>query len=241
MKYGLVIILIGAGVFCSCKKTNSSNANVLFYNATWSKPAITAAWNGDNIISTALAQGQSSGSADKPYLQIPAGTNLVTLKAGNDTLANKNVYTDASIGNSIFFFDTSIAAGSTVRILQVTDDLTEPDTAQIKYRFINLSPDTSATADVWLVNGVTDSIQLTTGSAFIGKSAVATSVPSFTAVKYHRETYTIKIKKAGTQTLFASIPGYVFTVRGVYSILFSGLSTGAGSTGFKLSVLYHQI
>jgi Domain of unknown function (DUF4397) len=240
MKYGLLIILIAAGVFCSCKKTNSSNANVLFYNATWSAPAITAAWNGDNIITTALAQGQSSGTNNKPYLQVPAGTNLVTLKAGNDTLANKNIYADASAGNSIFFFDTSAVAGSTVRILQVTDNLTPPDTAQINYRFINFSPDTSATADVWLMNGATDSIELKAAAAFIGKDAVATSVPAFTAVKYHQQTYTIKIKKAGTEILLASIAGYIFTARGVYSIIFSGLSTGTGSTGFKLFVLYHQ-
>ncbi|GAC1603380.1 MAG: hypothetical protein NVS3B8_14490 [Chitinophagaceae bacterium] len=240
MKNGMWMILMAAGMIVSCKKTNSYYSNVLVYNASWSLPAISAAWNGRSIVTTAIVQGQSSGTANKPYLLVPAGTNLVTLKAGNDTLINKNIYTTTAGGHSFLFFDTSAATGSTVRILQLTDDLTPPDTAHIKYRVIDLSPDTGATADVWLVNGVTDSIRLGTAMTFIGKDAQATSVPAFAAIKYHGEAYTIKIKKTGTEQLYASIVSYIFTVKGVYSIIFSGLSTGSGSTAFKLSVLHHN-
>ena len=239
MRYIFLMVFMAAIVFVSCSKTNSTNANVLFYNGSWSVAPISAAWNGNNIVTTPIAQGLSSGTADKPYLQVPAGTNLVTLRAGTDTLVNKNIYTAAATGNSFLFFDTSTTGTSKLSILQLVDDLSIPDTAQIKYRFIDLSPDTAATADVWLVHGVTDSLRLDTAAVFIGKDAAASSIQTFTAIKYHGEAYTVKIKKTGQETIFASLPSYVFTVKGTYSIIFSGLSTGTGSTGFKLSVLHH--
>jgi hypothetical protein len=239
MKYCLLVILITAAGIVSCKKSNSSNTNVLFYNATWSLPAITAAWNGNAIITTPIMQGQSSGTADKPYLQEPAGTNLITLKAGSNILVNKNIYTTAAAGTSFLFYDTSVSASPAIGILQLTDDLTPTDTAEIKYRFLDLSPDTTASADIWLVNGVTDSIRLDTAAVFIGQNAIASAVQLFTTMKYHGEAYTIKIKKTGTEQLYASLPNYVFAVRGTYSIIFSGLSGGSGSAGFILSVLHH--
>jgi len=238
-RYILLMLFITAFIV-SCKKTNSSNANVLLYNASWSLPAVSAYWNGNNITATALAQGQSSGTNQAPYLQVPAGTNLVTLKAGSDTLVDKNIYTPAAGGNSFLFFDTSVNKAP-ARVLQLTDDLTPPDTARIKYRFINFSPDASAIADLWLVNGSTDSLEIKSNIAFVGSTATATSLPAFEVpdFKYRGQAYTIKIKQTGTDIVLASIPNYVFAVQGVYSIIFSGLSTGSGNAGLKLSVLHH--
>ena len=192
-------LLLLTGCIASCKKTDSSSANVLLYNATWSAPAISALWNGNKILPVVIAQGQSSGTTLAPYLQVPAGTNLVTLKAGNDTLVNKNIYTPPAGGNSFLFFDTSVNQAP-ARVLQLTDDLTPPDTARIKYRFINLSPDTVATADLWLVNGSTDSLQIKSSIPFVGSTATASSLPSFEVpdFKYRGQPYTIKTKKAGT-------------------------------------------
>jgi hypothetical protein len=238
-KYILLMLFI-AVLMASCKKTNSSNANVLLYNASWSLPAVSAYWNGNSTMTAPLAQGQSSGTSLAPYLQLPAGTNLVILKAGNDTLVNKNIYTPAAGGNSFLFFDTSMGIAP-ARVLQLTDDLTAPDTARIKYRFINFSPDTAVTADLWLVNGSTDSLEIKSNIAFVGSTATASSLPAFEVpdFKYRGQAYTIKIKKTGTDIVLASIPNYVFAVQGVYSIIFSGLSTGSGNTGLKLSVLHH--
>jgi hypothetical protein len=238
----ILLIFIFTALLASCKKTNSSNANVLLYNASWSLPAVSADWNGNNIAVTPLAQGQGSRNNQAPYLQVPAGTNLVTLKSGNDTLVNKNIYTAAAGGNSFIFFDTSTSKAP-ARVLQLIDDLTPPDTARIKYRFINFSPDTAATADLWLVNGSTDSLQIKSNIAFAGSLATASGVPAFEVpdFKYRGQAYTIKIKKTGTGIVLASITDYVFAVRGIYSIIFSGLSTGTGATGLKLSVLHHAV
>ncbi len=239
MKYGPLMIWIAIAWLVACNKTNSYNAHVLLYNASWSAPAIGAAWNGNTITTGALAQGQSSGTSFSPYLQVPAGTNLVTLKSGTAVLVDKNIYTTATNGSSFLFFDTSAAVAS-LAVLQLTDDLTLPDTAMLKYRVINASPDTAATADVWLVNGTTDSLRLDSALTFIGATATAAAVESFaTPIKYHGEGYTIKFKKTGQEIILASVPDYFFAVRGIYSIVFSGLSTGTGSNGLKLSVLHH--
>ncbi|MEO5591990.1 MAG: hypothetical protein ABIR15_09705 [Chitinophagaceae bacterium] len=240
MRYVVWMILIAVVVFVSCKKSNSANAGVLLYNATWSLPAITAAWNGAGIVTSAIAQGQSSGTADSAYIQVPAGTNLITLKAGANTLLDKNIYAAAAAGSSFIFFDTSTAAAPT-RIVQLTDDLSLPDTFQLKYRMLNLVPDTSVRVDIWLVNGITDSARLDTASSFVGTTAIASSMQTFNILSFHGGNYTIKIKKTGTGQVYISMPGYPFAIKGIYSIIFSGLLTGTGNAGFKLSVLHHHI
>lgn len=238
MKYFLVIVL-AAVVFLSCKKSDGGTTHVLFYNGSWSVPAITATWNGSAIITTPVSQGQSTGTVDNPYLPVPAGTNLVTVNSGAAVLFSKNVYANPATGNSLLFYDTSITAPSTVQTIQLTDDLSLPDTAQIKFRFINASPDTAATTDLWLVHGTTDSALIKTAS-FIGKDAPGSTVQVFeAAIKYHGETYTIKAKKSGTQNVLASVSNAVFVVKGIYSFVLSGFSTGTGSSAFKLSVLHH--
>ena len=241
MKYAVLMILIAVVVFVSCKKTNSSNASVLFYNATWSLPAITAAWNGSEIITTAIAQGQSSGTADSPYAKVPAGTNLITLKAGTNTLLDKNIYAAASTGSSFIFFDTTIVATPVfpVRILQLTDDLSLPDTGQLKYRVLNLVPDPAVKVDIWLVNGTSDSMRLDTAGGFAGAAAVASTIQTFNTLPFHGGNYTVKVKKTATEQVYISVADYPFAIKGIYSIIFSGLLTGTGSTGFKLSVLHH--
>jgi len=240
MKYFVLVILIAAAVFVSCKKTNSTTTSVSFYNGTWSLDAITAAWNGGTIIASPLAQGQSSVKADSAYIQVQAGTNLITVKAGATTLLDKNIYSMAAAASSFIFFDTSTTAAP-VRIMQLTDDLTLPDTGTFKYRVINLVPDTSVKADIWLVNGAADSVQLASANTFIGSTAEASAVQTFDTTTYRRTPYTIKFKKTGTEEIYAAVATYPFAAQGVYSIMFSGLPGGAGNTGFKLTVLHHHI
>ena len=237
MKY-VLLLLVGTGVFVSCKKANGYNANILFYNASWSLPSISAAWNDGSVVSS-LAQGKVSGTADAPYLQVPAGTNLVTIKAGSTALLNKNIYTASAKGSSFIVFDTSTGSFP-VRILQLTDDLTLPDTTQVKYRILNLVPDTAVHVDIWLVNGATDSIRLDTAGSFIGSTVAASAAEPFTSFSYTGNRYTVKVKKTGTQQVYTSLANYMFAKQGIYSIIFSGLLTGTGATALQLSVLYHH-
>ncbi|MFT3933760.1 MAG: hypothetical protein QM726_09115 [Chitinophagaceae bacterium] len=235
----MLAVLFGAIVFAACKKTNNTNANVLFYNGTWSLTAISALWNNTSVINPALAQGQSTRNADSPYLQLQAGTNLVNIKTGSTSFLEKNIYASASNGTSFIFFDTS-ATGGKANILQLTDDLTLPDTFHINYRVLYLQPDTSVKVDVWLVNGITDSVRLDTARTFIGATAEASSLQTFSTLSYHASSYTVKVKQTGTENLYASINSYPFVIKGIYSIIFSGLHAGTDSASFKLSVLHHR-
>ena len=238
MKYVLLMIGICVCLVLACKKTNSFNARVLFYNASWSLPAVTVSWNEGAATGTALAQGTSSGTADSPYVALPAGTNLVTIKSGTTELLNKNLYTAAAAGSSFIIFDTS-AGTAPARILQLSDDLTLPDTAQLKYRLLKLVPDAAMAVDIWLVNGATDSIRLDTAGVFIGATTTADAVQSFTATSFHGGAYTVKVKKTGTQQLYASLANYPFAIKGIYSIIFSGLPAGTGAAALKVAVLRH--
>jgi len=173
-------------------------------------------------------------SAEPTYLTVQVGIRKhITLQP--EFLQYINHSCDPNV-----FFDTSTTAAP-VRIMQLTDDLTLPDTGTFKYRVINLVPDTSVKADIWLVNGAADSVQLASANTFIGSTAEASAVQTFDTTTYRRTPYTIKFKKTGTEEIYAAVATYPFAAQGVYSIMFSGLPGGAGNTGFKLTVLHHHI
>jgi Domain of unknown function (DUF4397) len=241
MKYYFFVLLMVVAAFVACKKTAGTTSKILLLNATYSIPALTAELNGIAITNTALSQGQVSGTADAPYQNFPAGTNSIVLKSGNSVLADKNLYTGPVNGYSILVYDTSQAAGDAKNILILTDDLTIADTASIRFRFINCVPDTLL-ADIWLVNtnGV-DSGFLINNAPFIGASAIAGSVQTFNAIKYHGQSYHVKIKKAGTQELLAAVNNYLFNEREIYSFVYSGLPTGSGATARKLLIVHHAL
>ena len=102
-----------------------------------------------------------------------------------------------------------------------------------------LVPDAALGVDTWLVNGVADSIRLDTAGAFIGTTATADEVQTFDTKSFHGGSYTVKIKKTGTQQLYASTAAYPFAVKGIYTIIFSGLPAGTGAAALKVSVLHH--
>jgi hypothetical protein len=241
MKKFLFVILIGITGFIACKKTAGTTSKILVINATYSISALTAELNGIAITQSALAQGQTCGTADAPYQILPAGTNNILLKSGTSVLSDKNLYMGSASGYSILVYDTGQSAGTAKNILQLTDDLTLPDTASIGFRFINCVPDTLP-ADVWLVNSNgADSAILTSNAAFIGATATASALQAFNAIRYPGQSYSIKVKIAGTQELVAAASNYLFKERGIYSFVYSGLPAGSGATARKLSVIHHAV
>ncbi len=241
MKYFFVVAAILLNGNIACKKTAGSASKILILNATWSIDALSAELNGIAITNTALSQGQVSGTTSAAYQNFPAGTNSIVLKSGNNSIADKNLYTGPDNGYSIIVYDTGQSAVGIINTLILTDDLTKPDTAAIRVRFINAVPDTLL-ADIVLVNKTgADSIALVGNVPFIGAAASAASIQSFTAIKYHGESYLIKIKKAGTQELMAASDNNVFSEREIYSFVLSGLPDGTGTAARKLTVIHHAL
>jgi Domain of unknown function (DUF4397) len=240
MKYYLFLSLLLLTGFASCKKGASSSSALLIHNATSSISALTASWNGAVATGTALAPGATSGTPDAPYLYLPAGTNNLVLKSGTTVLVDKNIYTSSTGGYSMLLYDTGVTAGA-VRILIMNDDLTLPDTASIHIRVLDCAPDTAG-VDVWLVNSSNaDSLRLDSAFLFMGAEAVATDVQTFTAIKYHGLSYSVKIKKTGTEEVLASVINYPFKEQGIYSVVYSGLLSGTGNAAPKLAVIHHQL
>jgi len=240
MKNLLLIVLLCTVFYVACKKTNNVSANVLVYNASWAYSGITLALNGNLLTTQPIAQGGSSGTADSPYIKIPAGTNAVTVNNGSTVLLEKNIYASAAGGNSIIFFDSSTQQAPP-RVLQLTDDLSLPDTFRLKYRVLYLVPDTAVKADILLVNGTQDSVPIVTNGVYAGSALAAGAVQTFNVLSYHGENYSIKVKKTGTNELYTTLTNYPFAVKGIYTIIFSGLPGGNASSGLKLSVLRHPV
>jgi hypothetical protein len=237
MKYSLLVLTVLVCI-ASCKKTNSYNTRVLLYNASWSLPGVTAAWNESGIVNTALAQGQASGTVAAPYLEVAAGTNLITIKAGSTELLDKNIYAAAAAASSFIVFDTSVSIAPP-RIIQLTDDLSLPDTGHFKFRLLKLSPDPLVKLDTWLVHGITDSLRLDSAGVFAGAQAEASALQTFTASVPPGGNYSVKLKKTATNIVVAAVSNYSFANQGIYSIILSGLPSGTGAAGYKLSVLRH--
>ena len=237
MKY-FVFLFSLAIVLASCKKTSVAPAKLLIYNATYTIDALSASWNGVAITPTPLAEGQVTGSANTPYLLLPAGTNNLVLKSGNTVLVDKNIYTSSVNGYSMIVWDTNAVAGIS-NVIVLPDDLTVPDTAAINIRRIYISP-AADTVDLWLVSStLADSVRLDSAAVFAGAAAVPSQVQTFGSYKYHNgSSYTVKVKRTGTEQVLASVANYPFMEKGIYSIIYSGLGTSA--SGLKLSVLKHS-
>jgi hypothetical protein len=218
----------------ACKKSGSGSTKLALYNATHSIAALSASWSGIGINANPLAQAQSSGSATTPYVQLPAGTNNIVVTAGSRTFFDKNAF--AAFGNAytLLVYDTS-SADSTLNTLLLTDDLTLPDTASAKCRFINCVPDTMS-INFFLVNKVdTFAIQ---NASFIGRIPLASSVQPFGNVK--RGTYKPYLVQAATRlAFFTTTDSITLTRQSIYSFIYSGLKTGTGARGIKFNIINH--
>lgn len=238
MKYPVFILSI-ALILAGCKKTTVvAPAKLLIYNATYIIDALTASWNGVAITPAPLAEGQVTGTPEAPYLLLPAGTNNLVLKNGSTLLIDKNIYTSNTGGYSMIVWDTN-AVAATSNILVIPDDLTTPDTAAVNIRRIFISP-AADTVDLWLVNSsLADSARLDSAAVFIGAAALPSQVQAFGSYKYHNgSSYTVKVKRSGTEEVLASVANYPFMEKGIYSIVYSG--NEAAVSGLKLSVLKHS-
>jgi hypothetical protein len=89
----------------------------------------------------------TGGGSQGDYLTVPAGSNKLAI-----SIPSKNFYADSVVLFTTTlnldpdkFYSAHIAdTGSKTKILLTQDDLTQPDTGQVKFRFINLIPNVTA-------------------------------------------------------------------------------------------------
>jgi hypothetical protein len=230
----LWVCLCGTVFFAGCKKSAGGTTRLLVHNASFATTDLSVLWGGASVTPSALAQGQTTGTAAAPYVSLPAGTTSIVLKSGATVLLDKNIY-GAAAGNSSVLVYNGSAASSSLSVVLMTDDLTLPDTAYAQYRVINCVPDTAV--DIILRNA-TDTITVS-GDAFIGTTTAGSSLQTFATIKHG--TYKPLIYKAGTTTSLLSADSVVLGSQKAYSLIYSGLSTASGTGKLKLSLIYHPV
>jgi len=236
MKQCFLLLTVCCLLFVACKKTEGGTTRIIFYNGTYSIAALQGAWNGGSLTANPLAQAQYAGSAAAPYLALPAGTNNITVTAGARTFLDKNAYTAMGNNYTLLVYDTA-AKDSSVNTLLLADDLTLPDTANAKCRFINCAPDTTQLVPV-IYNKI-DTLAFSTGN-FIGNKPSASAVQPFANVKKGKYAFVIVQKPTGIP-VFAATDSLSFTSQSIYSLIYSGLKTATGARGIKFNLLMHNV
>jgi len=234
-RFVLMCLVAGAIVFFSCKNVGTTS-RLLINNATLSTGDLSVLWSGSSLTPTALAQGKTTGTAAAPYLQVPAGTNNIILKSGNNVLLDKNIY-GAPANFSVLVYDTSLTS-STLNVAVLTDNLTLPDTIRLaKCRFINCVPDTNI-VDVLLLN-TTDTVAIT-GVSFIGANPTLSTLQTFGTLK--SGTYKPLIYKTGTPFTVSPLLAADSVTLGpqkICTLVYSGKQGSTGADALKLAVIFH--
>src|SRR6185437_3675168 len=181
-------------------------------------------------------------SSDEPALNFYLNNNLANIRPFQ--LGDFTCYFRAYTGTRTANFDNAFTMGQvlsdTVHINQnqyyslflantsahpqylwLTDTIKQPASGQAGIRFINLSPDAGAVD--FSLQGANTSID---NRSFLGHSGF---------VPVAAGSYTIQVKKAGTNTVLASMNAANLFAGGVYTVWLQGLSAGTSASD-KLGV-----
>ena len=232
----VILFLISCG-----KENNFTNefGSLLILNASPSAASTTTAMNVyvDTLIKTSSALGYRSNSG---YLAASIGPRTIqTRPAGNAAinyinLTNQQV--DFNKASTLVVYDTTTAAGSTLRSVRLTDDLSLPTSEKVKVRFLHLAINAPAVDITLLRTSATtpDSVTLTNRS-YIGAVPNANTLSVFSEIP--RGTYTIRVKLTGTQTVALQTTGVnISALNGIYTLFAAGTAVGAPLTA---NVLRH--
>ena len=243
-----LIIALGSFVLLQgCKKstgvtgpTDKTVAYVSFTNVNASAKTVNVF--SDNSQLNNAAAVAPNGTVTGTYLGVYPGTHLLEVKE-NSTAAtfyhSNNITVTAGNAYSYFVYDT-LKTGRFRGILLNSDRKINPASATSKVRFLNLSPKAPA-VDVWFVRRVgtvaKDSLKIFSAVPSLTTVAApdATALSAYTDVASNQAAgaagpgtlvsdYIIRLKLAGTNTIFSSTAAttlvngrtYTFFARGVF-------------------------
>lgn len=155
-------------LFISCSKTDDTitgRTNIALVNAAYPPGSLDLASSGVIINSPSVNFGETSGTANNPYLSTNAGVRNFTITNASGAIYNANYHIGIDRNYSLLVFD-SLNAGGSVKTLLVNDDLAVPDTDFAAVRFFNLSAD-AGIVDVNLISSTDTAVlanQLNPGS-----------------------------------------------------------------------------
>jgi len=223
---GVVIVVATlAGCMKTGSSTNTNNNNVSFITLMHMAPYAPATevyFNGDKKTSS-IAPGTFSTS----YGQVPPGNYDLKFKvAGKDSLLSSlpaSVYDTLNFYTVILFNTPDSAIGA----MKIRDDYSNLTTTSSNYRFFNLCPD-APSVDLFINTSLVQPGRHTADNYNISYYNAFQTFAS--------GGYSLTAKKAGTDSVIATVPSVNLQAGGAYTIFLSG-KKGSSSAPVTLNVL----
>jgi len=211
-----------------CMKTGTNNQNsnnVSFVTLMHMAPFASSTevyFNGDKKTS-AIAAGTFSTS----YGQVPPGTYDIKFKvAGSDSVLSA---IPADVFDSLGFYTLVLfnRADSSIGSMKIDDDYSQLSTTTANYRFFNFCPEAPA-VDLFINTNTAQSNRHTADNEY------GPYYNTFQPVAAGG--YSLTVKKAGVDSVIASVPSVNLAAGGVYTIFLSG-KKGSSSNPITVNVL----
>ncbi|HWK06065.1 MAG TPA: DUF4397 domain-containing protein [Puia sp.] len=213
--YQIVVLAIMIGGLVGCVKSGSSSGStgtvvtfVSLMNLSSSSTDIYL--NGTKASQTAAAPG----FFDQRYEQLTPGAYDIQFKAaGSDSVQaeiSSSLY-DSLAFNTVILYNP--AGSSTIKAVKIQDNFSTLSVSAANYRFFNMSPDVPS-VDLYF-----------SGTAMQTSRTTADNVanPSFSTFQsLTPQTYNLQVKKAGTDSVVASLSGVSFATGTASTIFLKG-------------------
>ena len=214
--FWLLGVVMISGVFASCLKTGSNtttnNTNISFITLMNMAPYSSSTevyFNGDKKTPTI-----TPGSYSSSYGQVTPGSYDIKFQvAGSDSLLSE---LPASYYDSLGFYTLILynpTASSAVSSMKITDDFSTLSQTGANYRFFNLCPDEP------VVDMYVNTTAVQTGRS-TGDNAYSSYYNSF--VPLTAGGYSVQVKKAGTDSVIASLPSVTLQPGNAYTFFLMG-------------------
>jgi hypothetical protein len=229
MFYRLAALAFVIGGLSGCVKSGSnySNSSTAVTFMTIMNLASTPAdiyFNGTKASSNALP----SGYFDQRYEQLTPGAYQIQFKtAGSDSVVAglpSSLY-DSSNFSTVILYNN--AGNTTLNAVKILDDYSTISATAASYRFFNMSPDVPS-VDLYF-NGTAAQAGRTTAD-----NVVNTGYNNFQLLT--PGTYNVQVKKAGTDSVVASVSGITLAAQTASTVFLTG-NSGNSTNPIALKVL----
>jgi len=206
----ICIILLAAGTAftAGCEKSEplsdrQTQISVMQFSRT---AAATSVLIGGNPVSeNPLAFGQTTGTAENPYILTGSGFRQISVQPSTGTVfPSYNTILPESGYLSLIIFDTSGTSGITAPAVLTLKDPLSTDTARMHFRFFQLATNTD-TLTARVVNTV-DTIVIANRALRPTVGANNTSLANFVAAGLNNGSYSVEILDKNDQVVAVSGP-----------------------------------
>ena len=198
----------------SCSKSGVTNTTTI---STYDTVMNLSSWSPSTEIyfnGSKSTQAITAGNYSQSYASLKPGSyDVQFMKAGGDSVMAD---IPASSYDSLSFYTLimyNASRNSPASAVKIQDDFSTVSATSSNYRFFNMCPDVPQ-ADLYINNTMVQSVRTVADNV---------NYPSFNAFQqFTGGTYTIQVKKAGTDSVIASINSYPMQVQNAYTIFLDG-------------------